>query len=321
MRRHAILLLNFLMAALASGILGLALFGILRPAPARAGGTPEETADPAGTAPQAGTESEDGAAEDETEPEAAPGAPDLTEAQLEGLTALYDAIASGDEAALAAAVPEWEAACRSMEDAGGLPAGELAWDGGAFRTGYSGTGMLFWEESVYWGEILEGLPNGQGRCLTWEGTWYDGSVAYLLLEGRFERGTAVGGAILRHRGTGGAAAQVSWDIAGTLDGTDREVITDGEVTVSCRIADGPAQGEHRFALSIRDGYLDQSEMGSAYESMTAPCSLHGECGVSIFADWTVLGTQCRNPWPWGREQSYERPGEEFMYFTYGWEAR
>lgn len=242
----------------------------------------------------------------------------MPEIQREDLTALMAAFRSDDMDAFSEAFRSWFS---HMETARGLP-GEvpwgdergLAWDGSRFWSDYTGTGLLFWGDRVYCGEITENAPDGVGSAVTVD-TWYpNGTVNYLRMDAQWENGTATGDFTMRLRCTGTAQFPSEYDVVGTLDGTDAEIISAAQVTIYPDLSGT----RHQFRLSIRDGALDPGSFNSSYYGeATVFCSAHTDCGARLFATPEALAICCQNPYPWGRSSPMEDPWM-FLNFTYGY---
>ena len=239
---------------------------------------------------------------------------EIPEDQRACLDALADAFAAGGETALSEALQNWEAGQRGRNDAGNyvqnpnwVNVGNLTWDGGRFWADYTGTGLLLYGGSAFYGTIAEGVPDGTGSCITVH-TWFpDGAVSYLRLDGQWERGVAVGAAEFYERCTNAADTFSEYDMTAMLDGTAAEIITHGEITLSF-----PANGTvHIFSLSIQDGTLREE----AFDGGVADCSAHSGCRVTLSALEDSFSKTYQNPYPWARESPYEEPWD-FLNFSY-----
>ena len=125
---------------------------------------------------------------------------EMPEDQRTCLDALYHAFADGDETSFSAALEDWENGQRVWDSEGKhtqnplwVKTGNLAWDGERLWSDYTGTSLLLWGTSIFYGEISENVPDGAGSCATVH-TWYpdSGAVGYLRLDGQWENGVAVG---------------------------------------------------------------------------------------------------------------------------------
>ena len=125
---------------------------------------------------------------------------EMPEDQRTCLDALYHAFADGDETSSSAALEDWENGQRVWDSEGKhtqnplwVKTGNLAWDGERLWSDYTGTSLLLWGTSIFYGEISENVPDGAGSCATVH-TWYpdSGAVGYLRLDGQWENGVAVG---------------------------------------------------------------------------------------------------------------------------------
>ena len=239
---------------------------------------------------------------------------ELPEDQRACLDALYQALAAGDEAGLSAALEDWISG-QEVESGDGsyilnplwVETGSLTWDGERFWADYTGTGLLFWGISVFWGGISDGAPDGTGSCVTADSWYPDGAVSYLRQDGAWESGTAVGEAVFRARCTDPSQALTEYDLTATLDGTADEVITRGDVTVRL-LADDAV---HVFHLTIQDGALSQAPFSGGGVS----CSGHSGCGAKLFSEEDSFTKTYQNPYPWGRESPYAEPWT-FLNFSY-----
>ena len=154
---------------------------------------------------------------------------EMPEDQRTCLNALYHAASSGEEAAFSAALEDWENGLEVRDEEGNYTqnplwaeTGNLAWDGGRLWSDYTGTSLLFWGTSIFYGEISENVPDGAGSCATVH-TWYpdSGAVGYLRLDGQWENGVAVGEVAFHDRCTDAADTFTTYDMTATLDGTAR----------------------------------------------------------------------------------------------------
>ena len=257
-----------------------------------------------------------GAEELENPLKAAESTVNLPQAQRELLDSLYQAFAGGDEAAFQTALQAWENASDYAQETLGetkwVRVGSLAWDGQRFWGGYTGLGMAFWGTGIYYGELTEGKPDGTGRSVQVHTGYPEGAVEYLQLDARWEDGVAVGDVVFRNRDTQAGAAFAEYDIVGTLDGTDAEVITTAEVTV---YADAGGAG-HQYAFSIRDGHIVQDGGLTSDGGLSRNCTIHSGCGSHLIVTADSLNTLYQNPYPWGREGPYTEPWMAFMNFSY-----
>ena len=188
----------------------------------------------------------------------------MPEDQRTCLDALYRAAASGEEAAFSAALEDWENGLEVRDEEGNhtrnplwAETGNLVWDGERFWSDYTGTSLLFWGTSFFYGEISENVPDGAGSCATVH-TWYpdSGAVGYLRLEGQWENGVAVGEVEFHDRCTDAANTFTMYDMTATLDGTEEEVIVRGEVTMQL-LRNGTI---HTFQLTIQDGEIGRAHV-------------------------------------------------------------
>ena len=241
---------------------------------------------------------------------------EMPEDQRNYLNSLYVAFQSGEESSVSAALQAWEGGRRVLHGEGHytqnslwVKTGNLAWDGERFWTDFTGTGLLFYGDSMFYGTIFEGNPNGTGSCVNIH-TWYpDGAISYLRLDGQWQNGVAIGEVEFHDRCTNIADTFTKYDMTATLDGTTAEVITYGEVTMQF-----PVEGTiHTFQLSIRDGTLNQERFSNGI----IYCSTHSGCGVHLVAEADSFSTNYRNPYPWAKESPYKEPWM-FLNFSYGY---
>lgn len=242
---------------------------------------------------------------------------EMPEDQRTCLNALYHAASSGEEAAFSAALEDWENGLEVRDEEGNYTqnpfwaeTGNLAWDGGRLWSDYTGTSLLFWGTSIFYGEISENVPDGAGSCATVH-TWYpdSGAVGYLRLDGQWENGVAVGEVAFHDRCTDAADTFTTYDMTATLDGTAEEVIVRGQVTMQL-----PRNSTiHTFQLTIQDGALRQEPFRNGVVS----CSAHSGCGVHLAAGDDSFSMRYQNPYPWGRESPYQEPWL-FLNFSYGY---
>lgn len=242
---------------------------------------------------------------------------EMPEDQRTCLNALYHAASSGEEAAFSAALEDWENGLEVRDEEGNYTqnplwaeTGNLAWDGGRLWSDYTGTSLLFWGTSIFYGEISENVPDGAGSCATVH-TWYpdSGAVGYLRLDGQWENGVAVGEVAFHDRCTDAADTFTTYDMTATLDGTAEEVIVRGEVTMQL-----PQNGAiHTFQLTFQDGALRQEPFRNGVVS----CSAHSGCGVHLATGDDSFSMRYQDPYPWGRESPYQEPWL-FLNFSYGY---
>ena len=241
---------------------------------------------------------------------------EMPEDQRTYLDSLYVAFQSGEESSVSVALQSWESGRRVLNEEGlytrnplWVQTGNLAWDGERFWADFTGTGLLFYGDSIFYGAVLEGNPNGTGSCVNIH-TWYpDGAIGYLRLDGQWQNGVAIGEVEFHDRCTNAADTLSEYDMAATLDGTAAEVITYGEVTIQV-----PVEGTtHTFQLTIRDGTLNQE----GFSNGIIYCSTHSGCGVHLVAETDSFSTNYRNPYPWAKESPYKEPWM-FLNFSYGY---
>ena len=242
---------------------------------------------------------------------------EMPEDQRTCLNALYHAASSGEEAAFSAALEDWENGLEVRDEEGNYTqnplwaeTGNLAWDGGRLWSDYTGTSLLFWGTSIFYGEISENVPDGAGSCATVH-TWYpdSGAVGYLRLDGQWENGVAVGEVAFHDRCTDAADTFTTYDMTATLDGTAEEVIVRGQVTMQL-----PRNSTiHTFQLTIQDGALRQEPFRNGVVS----CSAHSGCGVHLATGEDSFSMRYQDPYPWGRESPYQEPWL-FLNFSYGY---
>ena len=242
---------------------------------------------------------------------------EMPEDQRTCLDALYHAASSGEEAAFSAALEDWENGLEVRDEEGNYTqnplwaeTGNLAWDGERLWSDYTGTSLLLWGTSIFYGEISENVPDGAGSCATVH-TWYpdSGAVGYLRLDGQWENGVAVGEVAFHDRCTDAADTFTTYDMTATLDGTAEEVIVRGEVTMQL-----PRNSTiHTFQLTIQDGALRQEPFRNGVVS----CSVHSSCGVYLAVGDDSFSMRYQNPYPWGRESPYQEPWL-FLNFSYGY---
>ena len=227
-------LLNYLMILLASGILGVGLYGarqsnqnptlaappdaVSSVAPAVFAPAASVSSAPVNTAPShyqqlAETAIAQGKFEDAASiPEegiAATGAKELT-LQLEALDLtiqmpeyqralldrLYTALASGDQEQVEVAITAWASAYTNTIVETETPwtkSSQLSfvWDGTRFVPYFTGVGLAFSGDSLYYGQLQDGIPNGSGIMITnfdyFRLDW--NSSEYLRLDGTWQMGT------------------------------------------------------------------------------------------------------------------------------------
>lgn len=241
---------------------------------------------------------------------------EIPEDQRVFLEALYTAFSAEEEALISGALQNWESGQRVQDDAGNyiqnplwVKTGNLTWDGERFWGDYTGTGLLLYGESIYYGTISQGVPNGDGICVTVH-TWFpDGAVSYLRLDGQWENGVALGEVEFYERCTDAAEHVTEYDMTATLDGTTAEVITHGEVTVRFSV-NGTV---HTFLIAIQNGTLSQAE----FSNSVTHCSAHSDCRATLSVRNDSFSKTYQNPYPWAKESPYEDPWD-FLNFSYGY---
>lgn len=199
---------------------------------------------------------------------------------------------------------------KHMQNTLWVKTGSLVWDGERFWSDYSGVGLLFYGDGIFYGEISGNVPDGAGSCVTVH-TWYpdSGAVGYLRLDGQWENGVAVGEAAFHDRCTNAVNTFSECDMTATLDGTEAEVIAYGEVAMRL-----PVNGTvHTFQLTIHNGVLDRA----AFSDGVVPCSAHAGCRATLSAVEDSFSKTYQNPYPWGKESPYEDPWA-FLNFSYGY---
>ncbi len=241
---------------------------------------------------------------------------EIPEDQRTYLDSLYAAFQSGEESSVSAALQGWEGGRRVLNEEGlytrnplWVQTGNLAWDGERFWADFTGTGLLFYGDSMFYGAVLEGNPNGTGSCVNIH-TWYpDGAISYLRLDGQWQNGVAIGEVEFHDRCTNATDTLSEYDMIATLDGTDAEIITHGEISIQLPTEDTV----HTFHLSIQDGVLNQA----GFVAGEIPCSAHSSCRARLFALEDSFSKTYQNPYPWAKESPYHEPWM-FLNFSYGY---
>ncbi len=242
---------------------------------------------------------------------------ELPERQRTLLNDLCYALSSGEREQIHAALATWvvaehnssvlasEAPWLSLDDK------TFAWDGSQFRRFYTGIGMAFDENGIYYGNLTEGVPDGTGTCIWVDGyylTW--NAVSYLQLDGTWAKGVVVGDGRYLYQNTSAACDPNKVEVTCMFDGTEEETIISAEFRYSLMML----QETHQYLLTVQDGRLIQD--GFFYDSATGrtacSCIIHAGCGAGM--DVTpFLELIYRNPYPWGKENVYPEPATIPMY--------
>ena len=230
--------------------------------------------------------------------------------QKEWLEALYAAFSANDrkilEAALQAwATAEWQAEGNEAETLWiSFDQTDFTWDGIQLHPNYSGIGLQFEGINIYYGELTNGVPDGEGICVAVNTYYPDGTVGYVLVDGQWDNGIAVGNAIVRQSDTSSNPAdRGEYEFHCVFDGTADEVMGSGELLIY-----QPWDGiVHRFHLLIQDGYLVSDALQEdPYQGFVLPCDQHDGCGSELVVE-DRMEYLCQNIYPWGRQSPYEDP--------------
>lgn len=180
---------------------------------------------------------------------------------------------------------------------------DLGYDGEKFCELTEGIGLLFdSSDRIYFGEISNGLPNGEG-CLvvvetTYKDEWYDGygGVEYCWIDGQWENGQSVGeGTIWIDHSRRHDLADPHIGFVHTVEVKcefgEQQIMETADVSVTLKLNDG----NHHFSYAIEDGTLVDEEWVRYADSRSCSCDAHPDCGVSLglYREW-----EYRNPYSW-----------------------
>lgn len=187
---------------------------------------------------------------------------------------------------------------------------DLGYDGEKFCELTEGTGLLFdTSDRIYFGEISNGIPNGEG-CLVvvetaYKDDWYAGygGIEYCWIDGQWENGQSVG------EGTIWVDHSRRHDLAGPRDASlmvaevhcnfgQNQIIETAEVIVT----EKTESGNHRFTYQIADGALVADGWVQNYDSISRACELHFDCRVALTFQHE---REYRNSYFWNRVYSGE----------------
>lgn len=249
----------------------------------------------------------------------------LPSVQRQRLTELYSAMLSGHTESIADAYRAWKLAERgslflSITEAPWFVLDGYAWDGERFYTEHTGTGMTFAGTKIYFGEMKDGIPDGNGICLV-PLDWNENmQIRYLRLDGEWNEGCAVGAARISCQVTGPVQANtlLGFSIEGVLDGSKEENIISGMLTETFYID----EEYHQFEMEINDGKIQQefhvfendleSPLGIVHGEYMVPCK-DRENGCRTFLYVENMGIRMKNelqsPCSWIRSVSYETVNE------------
>ena len=307
-KRSAVLgLLQAVMAVLAAGVLGLTLYGVLRP-----------------EAPAAEFETDRSAEEEKTTP-ADQGTPDETEApalepspeQYAILDGLIAAFQTGDDQAVGAQLKAWND-LHGQEEENWVDVTGMAYDGQNLAADSTGTALASdGLTRFYYGPLTGGVPDGAGaRIVIYSpyGTYnHDETViTYFWVEGLWDDGILTGDAEIRMDQAPRSSPDVMrehMEISCTFDGTAAEIMSAGQVMQYVAIAEWSDDHEmpviqrvYPFAYHISNGKLLAEEWSDEatydgshlHDSAQAVDGWIGQVGVP------ALGSECfQNPYPWG----------------------
>lgn len=234
--------------------------------------------------------------------------PAISAYQANLLHALYDAFVCQEESNLKAALKNWGIAQFEAIVPTETPwesLNGLSWDGQQLRRDYSGIGLQFAGTSFFYGELTNGVPDGQGICITID-TYYleDNVIGYVRADGYWENGVMVGSGIVCKCNTGDNPWESEFVFHCTFDGTPEEVMAQGVLCIYYRTEDA----RHCFEFKIQDGYLASSdlELDRIIDLQVLPCSQHENCSAKLIVD-DQMDQLCQNIYPWNRESPYETP--------------
>ena len=243
--------------------------------------------------------------------------PDYQKTLLDGL---YTALASGDQEQVEAAITAWASAYTNtivLTETPWTSTYRLSfiWDGTRFLPHFTGVGLAFSEDSLYYGQLQDGIPNGSGTMITNFDYFRAGEEEYLRLDGTWQMGTVVGEGVYHYQNIDGDL----WDATCVFDETEAEVMTTATFVYSYQDWSGTL---HQTTLQVEDGYLSPYGMEAWDGWYRSPCSIHSGCGCGIWLDYSAEHegpALCKNPQPWGRESPYEWVSLSPMlyFFSYG----
>ena len=316
--RYTCTLFNIVIYILTTGILGLLLYGALVKFLAPISSTDPLTSITASSeqtmaeideeSGQVFTSSEaSGIKESDEMQEALQLAAQIPEYQKGLLNDLYSAFSASDRELLEMALQTWATAKWQSEGNEAetpwvsLDQTDFTWDGTQLRPNYSGIGLRFEGINLYYGELANGVPDGEGICVAVNTYYQDGTVGYVLVDGQWDNGIAVGNAIVRQSDTSSNPAdRGEYEFHCVFDGTADEVMGSGELLIYQQW-DGIV---HRFHFSIQDGYLVSDAIQEDRYQRFLSCDQHSGCGAELIVE-DQMECLCQNIYPWGRQSPYE----------------
>lgn len=179
----------------------------------------------------------------------------------------------------------------------------LGYDGEKFCDLTEGIGLLFnYGDQIYFGEIANGLPNGEGCMVVvqtaYKDEWYDGygGVEYYWLEGQWRDGQSVGTGTIwidhsrRHDLADPNSAFVT-TVEASCEFGEQQIIETADVSVTLKTE----SGDHQFTYQIANGTLTSDGWTRYSDSISRACSAHADCRVSmtLYHEWDY-----RNPYFW-----------------------
>lgn len=249
----------------------------------------------------------------------------LPSVQRQRLVELYSAMLSGYPESISEAYRDWKLAERgslflSITEAPWFVLDGYAWDGERFYTEHTGTGMIFAGTKIYFGEMKDGVPDGNGICivpLNWDKKM---QIRYLRLDGEWSEGYAIGTARISCQITGPEQDNwlLSFSIEGVLDGSEEENIVSGTLVETFYV-----NGEyHQFEMKIEEGKMQREfhafeydlefPSGYMYGEYMVPC-IDRENGCRVILYVEDMGIRMKNalqsPCSWIRPVSYEAVNE------------
>lgn len=232
----------------------------------------------------------------------------ISDKQLLLLNSLYNAFISEDNEKIKAAVQQWTiASVSSITDTEALWIefnAFLAWDGTRFQPNYTGVGIAFDGNGIYYGEMQDGIPNGKGNYIA-NALGSVPIVQQLWLDGIWNMGIVVENCIYHYENT----YNESFDANCVFDGSEQEIIISAEIVY--RYID-TQQIQHEATVFVRDGRLSSEGIiednlhswWTGSRNRVFPCSLHSDCSAELrlnYFEEEDPNILCQNPQPWNKK--------------------
>lgn len=313
MKQHAHLcaVLNVCMALLAAGVLGLALFGVLRARETTPVSGVQELIHSA-EAPESVPEGTDPAGTGQEDPAGSP-ADFLPTEQRTVLDALEAAFQAEDAQTAGELLADWldlyEDPLSGWQDLTGW-----AYVDGILLSGYTGTALAMdGPTRFYYGPLENGVPEGEGLRLAQASTRYE-SCNYFWLDGTWSEGILTGAAEISLGQTNSYfpdAPPEFMHISCVFDGTAQEIMASASVTQREGTVLQDAYETMTFQYNVSSGAIvpgEWTEDGHGRLLYHSGESLGGYTyHLGIYPDHPPV---FQNPYPWGK--SYRFPYQDLF---------